>query len=703
MNKKLVLLLILIHCYQASTTVEDCSYFEILKQQECINLGSSTGHLCKYVDNQCTETYTECSNYYYTQNSFNSKICENIQPSNIYKKCVVKDISGSKSCEEADKNCEDLSTEYDCINYNIGEDKRCVFIDSKCEEHFNSCNGLGADKCNKNIPSSNNQKCSLDGSNCKSEDRQCIDYIEYSDKNGGYKSCHLLKSTSPKKCFYNSNENKCEEIYEKCEDTNDETTCKTIKPLNSGQFDSYKKCEYNEGCIPVSRVCDDYKREDDPENLCSLLSTKGDSTIKRCVLDGEICKEVYKNCELYNNNVEDKDKNKIDCESITPIYDTSAENSLNYKCVYDQSTKTCSRKIVKCEEYKGQDANYCRSLSTNDNSLYKCIFVDNKCTEEYKSCEKYTDWDKKTCESIKLDNEPFKRCFLENDRNCKTKPKLCSEYDGEDEEECSFHRASDSRKKCIIENRKCIEKLMPETYYHCSDYRGTDKEFCESIQPYDYMNPSNPDHASRCVYGNNGCENLLLNCGDLKTESECDEITPTNGITMCVFKGNKCVDQYISCQKYYDSENVIEEQTCKSIKVQSTYQTRKCVYEPATGGTGLKALCTEINRECRDFEVEFIKSQCTELQLTDQTKKCTFSNNVCSTVPKTCIDLNNFSGATDEICEAAQTSSSDKICKLNYNKNGCKEVNKPKSSKKKDNGGKLSFNKIILILLCFIF
>ena len=66
----------------------------------------------------------------------------------------------------------------------MGTDKRCVLINGKCEEHYNSCSGLEKSKCSQNIPSSNTQKCIWkdDTTGCVEEPRKCVDYIVYSEK-----------------------------------------------------------------------------------------------------------------------------------------------------------------------------------------------------------------------------------------------------------------------------------------------------------------------------------------------------------------------------------------------------------------------------------------------------------------------------------------------------------------------------------------
>lgn len=54
-------------------------------------------------------------------------------------------------------------------------------------------------------------------------------------------------------------------------------------------------------------------------------------------------------------------------------------------------------------------------------------------------------------------------------------------------------------------------------------------------------------------------------------------------------------------------------------------------------------------------------------------KKCSFSNDVCTKIDKSCLDLDNAPSATNEICEALPASANKK-CILKPIGNGCKEV-----------------------------
>ena len=101
---------------------------------------STSEKSCYFLNDECRDWFKECSEYSPTVN-FYENICQKITPSNNLKKCQVETTSGTKTCIEVDKTCEDF-TDNTCFNLNLGSDKRCALINGKCEEHYNSCEGL---------------------------------------------------------------------------------------------------------------------------------------------------------------------------------------------------------------------------------------------------------------------------------------------------------------------------------------------------------------------------------------------------------------------------------------------------------------------------------------------------------------------------------------------------------------------------------
>jgi len=821
-----------------NSQVDDCSGFEDLIKTACSSL-STTSKPCYYDGTQCREWYTDCADYTPTGND--DKICSQIIPTketdDSYKKCVIGTNNGNTVCKKVYKTCEDL-TEWQCKTFSrtdldLGSDKRCLFVDNKCETHYDSCTNTelnGSDKCNKNIPSTISKRCKWSGSSCAEENRKCVDYIVYSGNGGeSNQQCYLLEHTSHKVCFFNG-EN-CVETYKACEDyvsTDQSIQCNKIRPLTespstNGLYESedllYKCVTSDAGCKKELRTCEEYNEEEYEEDNCpSLKSTKDpskskaecvledghcydrykkcedfndfitskddrntkrsdctsikaknpdyghvdshykcsikendnnkcatekkacseitdesicnthklDDENKKCIYKDNACKEEYKNCDTYNNNHGTTPLDETTCKAITPKYDG---DSKVYQCVYKETSgnKKCEKEEMKCENYSGQDKDYCESITANDTSKYQCAMVNNHCVTQYKSCSLYNSYitsnptkiDKSICESIVLSSD-YKRCFLEDDKRCVETNKLCSEYEGDDEYTCTKnYRSLDSDKICAIENNRCVEKYPSKSdfyyYYFCSEYKGTNKEFCEAIQPYTPSTstytisstsryyPVQPDYSAKCVYGEYGCEKKQKKCEEASNEVECGYISPEDTNKICVFKSNRCVEQYKTCQDYEDNENTINQEICESLIIQGG----KCKFTAGSGGS--KGTCRTQALTCSDFRLNLF-STCSSITLSDSSKKCVYSNNACSITDKTCLDLYTLSSSIDEdeICGAAKTSS-DKVCIGNPNKNGCVEASKEEThnndeTKCSDGNfiGKNALNKIILIIMVLL-
>lgn len=120
------------------------------------------------------------------------------------------------------------------------------------------------------------QKCKWDKGAYIATDRYCEDYIYFQDKYSlnNPMNCLNLKSTSPKICIF-ENLKTCRQEYEKCENgNNDETLCKTIRPLNNEKtgYDHFNKCSYSgTSCEKTTKKCEDYEQGFDNEEICSYL------------------------------------------------------------------------------------------------------------------------------------------------------------------------------------------------------------------------------------------------------------------------------------------------------------------------------------------------------------------------------------------------------------------------------------------------
>ena len=81
--------------------------------------------------------------------------------------------------------------------------------------------------------------------------------------------------------------------------------------------------------------------------------------------------------------------------------------------------------------------------------------------------------------------------------------------------------------------------------------------------------------------------------------------------------------------------------------------------------------------ECSLFPKLIMADKCESIVPSNKLKKCVFSNNNCYEVDKQCLDFK--SGATKEICEKFESTSTNKMCVLSQEKDECLEVEKKQS------------------------
>ena len=724
--------------WDGSTCQEIDKECKDLTKEQCLilTLNLKENERCVLINDKCESHFSTCTN---TEINSDETKCKNNIPSEKSKKCKW---NGS-TCQVDDRKCGDFIIYSDnnggnskCYSLVHDEKKICYFDGSHCIETFAECSKYEGDDetfCNNIIPLKKTidsdegsyivdkfNKCEMESNSCTEKPRVCSDYKKRSDDTG--ELCSQLQSEKdPNKvkaqCILEGET--CKDRYLKCENYNDlvtDETKRTEAECNLALADQYHKCTFKSDdhnqCITEKKKCEEIN---DP-TICNAHVL--DDTEKKCIFKNNLCKEEFKNCDIYktHHSADLTRINRDECESITPIY---VGDNKKYKCIYkdESGSKTCEKKLVECEEYEGNIESECKALSssTNDTTLFSCKFINNKCVTQYIDCGTYNYnqinnnklVDKKTCESIVFENDPFYKCYYQKDKYCWEGPKLCSEYLGEDETICSQYGSLNSNKRCTIENKKCVEKYKPEVYQYCSDYRGTSKDICESIQPYNHDTTPTPDFSSRCEFKNNECVRISKKCEEAKNENECGAIQLTNTDKECVFTNDKCIEQYKTCSKYNAITGPLDSNTCQSIIIKESekYFTKKCVY---TEGAGDTRTCAEETRGCSDFKIEFYRSECSRITPIDQTKKCSFFNNACSSVDKTCLELNRLSNPTSETCGKAATSSSDKMCVVNDSNNGCKEVDRPKNqdtetnSEEKSFGGKINLNVIIFIAFCLL-
>ena len=406
---------------------------------------------------------------------------------------------------------------------------------------------------------------------------------------------------------------------------------------------------------------------DDSAHYCHILQHE-DPEMKCAFGDGK-CRDMFLNCEAYNNKVEIADRIKEYCESIIPSYD----DGKLYACIFSASNICEKKEVENCEDFGGKNETYCQSLSNyiKDSYYYYCTLKNNSCIKQFNSCNRANNKNKTVCETIELRNNNYYKCVFSDDYYCLQKFKTCSDYSG-DSDGClrlntlttsNGEKPLDFSKKCVYENGKCYETTRTSSdYTYCSNYKGTDKNFCESIQPRDTYYNSHIDYTSKCVYGDYGCERVSKTCSDAKNYKECSSSKPSNENKKCVFLNNVCVEQYKTCQLYEESGETLDKNICESI-IMDDFNT-KCVFTPVTGSKGN---CRPGTKSCEDFNIETLKSQCDAIDINsyDYSKKCAYSNNACSLYEKSCFELQNrnkYNVMNEEMCEAASTGSSETKC-----------------------------------------
>lgn len=648
---------------------KNCEDFTI--GDDCKSLKAEDNKRCVLYKGECKAHSEECE-------GLSSNECIKNIPKDNSKKCVWD--TSTSACKPIERTCTDYiiyedkyDSSLDCKDINIEDPNICFLDGENCISIIPNCEDRDSSSCTKSNPL-NDAKSAYDITKQCIYDTSCTSYIKKcNDYKKGERDCNtiVVDDTDNKMCVLEGD--KCKEVYITCdkynelveEDNRDSNQCAAITPRDETTkiIDYFSKCALIGGeCTSVARECSEFNND---ESLCN--SHKQDKD-KICIFKNNLCQEQFKTCELYDSQ---ENKNKGGCESILPKYSSSSIQ----KCIYNE--ETCQKERMECEDYKGTDESFCKSISTNDTNVYKCIFRNNKCIAEFKGCNTYDGKDRKICESIKLDNE-YQKCILEKDEDCTVTNKLCSDYLGNEEFECiSKYFGSDDLHSCKFINNKCYD---PSIYKYCSDYKGSNKLECESIQPYKYNEENGIDSNSRCIFKENeGCIRQSYKCSDAKSESHCNSLSsiyPTESKKKCVFINNQCKEQYKTCEDYAENEEVIDPHVCESMVVDDIL-INKCVYG-APAEEGEKGSCTTGNKICSDFKIELLNSQCITLTLLDHSKKCEFSNNICSDTKKNCDEME--AGSSNEICNSAIVSAKNHLCIKKQDNSGCEEIINPNYS-----------------------
>ena len=270
------------------------------------------------------------------------------------------------------------------------------------------------------------------------------------------------------------------------------------------------------------------------------------------------------------------------------------------------------------EKFDSHVGYYCKNLYIN--STHNCAYSNGKCDYNYISCTSYQGTDESICKNIILSNN-YKKCILDetNENKCTEVSKDCDDY--ESGLTCSSLNAG-TGKRCVSNNdndHKC------EAHYNlCANFRdGVDKIKCEANIP--------SDSSKKCEWDstNNICKDVDKKCTDytsLTSYSVCRSLKTsddTKKICISSSSGIGCTEQYMTCELYNENESSKSKTACETIQIYS-------------GGSF------------------------------DDSKKCSFSSNTCSTKDKSCEDISSIDGCYDFVPK-----DKDKICI--YSGGECKE------------------------------
>ncbi len=657
--------------------------------------------------------------------------------------------TGEKHCQIEDSGCSNYTmintispTPIACKDLKHGANTKCILDGETCKEDAQagceSYDGNDEMTCKSYKPIDNNNKvlklsmCDFDGNKetkCFTTPRLCPNFTSGS----GY-NCEELTTKDPlkKRCFLEGST--CTEVSIECngfvndDDKTEEqnkNVCESITPYkintdNTISVNEHSKCKYNDDktCTLVDKECTNLNNKD----ICnSHVFTDDRKSKKKCIYKGSQCKEVYKTCEVYDftdNDVNDK----ANCEEIE-------ETSQTHKCVYTSATTT-PKASAKCETVEREcsvgngNKETCSSLKPTNDTIY-CLYTDNnQCIEQYKTCN--TTDDRILCES-NIPEVQYIECILEKDSQCTPSIKKCSEYKGDNEEECKNYEAIDTtNNECVYVNNECIEQ--PKIFTFCSDYRGKDEKICESIKPLkpDETPYSPYTYSVKCQIKNNKCILIEPECSAITNKEECFATKLKDEEKICVFDNNKCKEQYKDCatfESHKGPDETVNKNTCESLIGKT------CIYNTGT--------CQAATQECKHFNPDLyeIQKECTDTTLTDKTKKCVYKNGKCSKKTKTCIELSEFESQTlalskeekESACKNAESSEENKECTLKDDGTGCEEVNKSENGKDEDikspdtsktdsngdsnqdsgnegNTSKLQhLNKLLIFIICLLF
>lgn len=678
MNKKFSLIFIILIIFLKFIICDnECSVYS------CSNLTPETSDQKCTFNSKCESKYTSCEEIkeegqcdITKVSNWKIKLCTwdtNSCKSTLYKCSEYSDVSS-----EVGFNCEDLEPSTDGQYCITGKNGICV-EESGCSSDSTNCeNSYPLDLNHK---WDHSKICDDSSGTCTARDKNCGEY------KGDGDVCINLKTEDDNKmkCFYDETKSpSCFQKYTDCTYyTGDNTNeCEEISYYLDDQ--TYK-CVYSSTTTPkcqkIKKGCSDFEDESSCESF-SLTDSSKKCVFKKIGSDAvKKCYELYTTCNGYNSATV---KNQSHCEAI--------EEDSYSDCKWENS------ECVKKQKYNCNDNDYKENQPLCDsvrlNSTYRCLYNDfqstgSKCVESiyYDNCTEYKGNDILICKKI-IPPESNKRCILKDDKECVSVPKDCTDYDGDNEYECiNNYKPLDENYKCVFENGDCIPSLKYKFGEYCSQGDSTNLTYCESITPKN----NGENYSIKCKWYEESemCVRVEKTCDEVGTDAvKCSKIIPKDQNKRCIMKDGNCYTEYNNCTDYNSNTDVDFDTKCGEI---ITNDGTRC---EATGGMcKIKTDKTYICDNSLDsLGSNFLENACSNIRLSDISKKCVYNNGECTKETKICseIELNGNENDIEQICEKAKvTDSTKKKCIISSDKTYCIEVDKSFTieDNTNDNGG----------------
>ena len=611
-----------------------------------------------------------------------------------------------------------------CASFKAPIGQRCLLSNTlSCTSYADSCDN--SSPCTSGFLLSDYKTLcvSKDGGGCESKARTCT---TSGFKNVNKDICSSLKSsdTLHQVCVYSDNICKAEYLCENYPNPSNQDECESIIPLtsttNGYEYDYKSKCVFVEaqGTNPArcriereTRTCSEYNGND--LSICKDLKTKDSN--KRCVIKGSSCVEEYKTCESYSQN--ELRKTRTVCEGLTMLED-------NVKCVYNIEEDKCltEKNYTSCEEYDDgiskkicesikptphsrcildkdskckERAFLCSEVFDSENCLYyakpstsnkRCAYDSSRpdvCYEEYLKCEDYIGKDSTICQKIQLFDG--KKCEFDYiTERCRTKNKTCSE--AHSKEECNLIAESGvlnpDRKVCRYIQKpeyddsgnfiKTVDVCM-ETYKYCSDFRESNRYFCEN-----YIKPFNEeedkiDITSKCKYEDGRCQKVPKECSEADGNPVlCSLISPKiqdHEVKYCAYIGNQCKLQFKKCEDWDPTDPI----SCSDI-IPENYLDKPCERKLVNGEQtcAKKDVCNLFPSTSSISVLQVFSNLCHSIG-----HDCKLELEGCITIEEdSCQDIEFYKDDPDneKICKDKGASDPYKNCVLKEDKSGCEEI-----------------------------